>query len=258
MKQVKLDPLTHLDADKKAYQRTAQVEIQIAAALEMERSELPERVRMRDYNAQAYLQEECLVYLVRHFRRNDNDDLTGELLNQLAARVSKHVHGQLLQFLHASYVEECYQGVIHTMTCRLIDLATDKDDFAQVRFWHWLNLLTFNLARPYLKRQKVGNVTSSLDTFTDKDEKEKLFSTADEISTPDLRLLGKETIQILNQLTADVRTAFVLRYYAGWEIENQNPQVRTISNYFNVTPKTIRNWINRAHEELRARLGGRE
>ena len=51
------------------------------------------------------------------------------------------------------------------------------------------------------------------------------------------------------------RTAFVLRYYAGWPIEDSDPTVPTISRHFSKTPRTIRNWMNAAEATLAAWRG---
>ncbi len=258
MNQVKIGPLTHVGTDNKRYQRSPEVEAQITAALQLSSEKLQECIRIRDYTLPGYLKEECLVYLIRHFRKIGDDDLVGELFNQLAVSIRKQAHSQIKQFLHQAYVEDCYRDVVNAVICRLLNLQSDKDDFAQIRFRLWLKQLTFNTARPYFRRQEEEKTTFSLDTFTDSDKREKLYTARDDAPLPDRRLLGKESIQSLNFLSPDERNVFLLRYCAGWEVENQNPQVLTISKYFNVTPRTIRNWISRAQKKLDEQLGGKE
>ena len=56
----------------------------------------------------------------------------------------------------------------------------------------------------------------------------------------------------MSQLKEPLRSAYLLRHYYGWQIENQDPNVQTISWRFNKTPRTIRNWLNKAEKCLEA------
>src|SRR5207253_1635233 len=49
----------------------------------------------------------------------------------------------------------------------------------------------------------------------------------------------------LSRIPEPQRSAFALKHYYGWPIEDQDPNVRTISRQFGVDPRTIRNWLKR-------------
>lgn len=66
------------------------------------------------------------------------------------------------------------------------------------------------------------------------------------ITTERLVLLGDG----LRALSEPYRAAFILRYYAGWPIQDRDPTVPTISRHFGKDPRTIRNWLAKAEEEL--------
>ena len=46
------------------------------------------------------------------------------------------------------------------------------------------------------------------------------------------------------------RTVFVLRHYQGWPVESKHPGDPTISGYFGVTSRTVRNWLTTAEKRL--------
>ena len=46
------------------------------------------------------------------------------------------------------------------------------------------------------------------------------------------------------------RTAFILCHYEGWPIKSDDPSEVTISTYFDVTPRTIQNWLVVAEKSL--------
>ncbi len=56
--------------------------------------------------------------------------------------------------------------------------------------------------------------------------------------------------EALDHLEQPYREAFLLRYFAGWPIQNRDPRVRTISRHFRRDPHTIRTWLRKAKEIL--------
>ena len=62
----------------------------------------------------------------------------------------------------------------------------------------------------------------------------------------------------LSRVKEPYRTAYLLRNYAGWPIEDQDPNVPTISRKFGVDPRTIRNWLKAVEDELQSWRGEQE
>ena len=56
--------------------------------------------------------------------------------------------------------------------------------------------------------------------------------------------------EALASLEEPQRSVFVLRYYQGWPVESKHPGEPTISGYFGVTSRTIRNWLTSAEKRL--------
>lgn len=261
--QIQIEPLTHQSLDGTTYRRSQKVEAQIVEAIQLERPALIDRIAIMDFKAIGFFQEECLVYLIRRSLLEDDNDLASALLSRLEMRISKKVNNVISKHLRRHYVDECFDAVVHEVTCRLIDLETDRDDFAQVCFWLWLDGRTFNVLRKHLRLQKEGNVTDALNDVDEADDEEserrkKIEPLKDKSPLPDLQAMGAEAYKLLDRLTKNERMAFLLRHYDGWEVENKDPSVMTISRFFERTPKTIRNWLNSAEEKLQKWQGGQQ
>ena len=260
-----IEPLTRRSHDGKTYQRSQEVEAQIVDALLLERSVLIERVAIRDFKAPGYFKEECVVYLVRKFQRDSDSDLVSGLMNSLAMRMARQVHSQISKLLHREYVDDCCQDVMLEAARRITDLTSDGDDFAQVRFGLWLQRITFKTLRPYFRSQRQDRMTDA-DSGGDENPKSRKRPLKDATPLPDQqlieaetrKLLEKEADKLLEKLDPNERTAFLLRHCAGWEVENHDPSVMTISRYFNRTPRTIRNWLRGAEEKLQKCQGGQQ
>src|SRR6266540_5920786 len=93
---LRIEPLTHRGRDGKVYTRTREVESQIREALSLDRTVLCERVAIERYTTPGFIKEECLVYLIRLFLREGEDELVSHLMNSLATRIARRVHSQAL------------------------------------------------------------------------------------------------------------------------------------------------------------------
>ncbi|MBK9314543.1 MAG: sigma-70 family RNA polymerase sigma factor [Acidobacteria bacterium] len=259
MKTIKIDPLTRTNLGGKPYQRTPQVESQIVEALALDESELAERLDIRDFKTEGYFQEECLVYMIRRYQREERKDLVNKLTERLIQRCAKRINDRVSFSLDPVYVDDCYGEVIAVGFGQILDLDSDRGDFAQVRFWLWLDRVISNVMQRYWKRQRKDWVTDSIDCDEEEDEgrglalHQKLEAVADKSAPPDWHFVTAEALRLLNP---NERQAFLLRHYAEWEIENQNPEVMTISRYFDRSPRTIRYWLTSAEKKLQDWKGG--
>jgi RNA polymerase sigma factor (sigma-70 family) len=261
----RIDPLTHRDANGKTYRRSREVESQIVEALSLEQSALRERVAVERHTTPGYLKEECIVYLIRRFLRNHEFDLPNHLMNCLATRIARRVHSHVLKSLHWSLVDDCSQDVMVAVTRLIIDLTSDRDDFAQVKFGPWLQRVTFNALRPYLRSQKQERA-SEVDAEELEKSNGKKHPLKDGALLPDelviraeSHLLREKAAQkLLAKLNPEEREAYLMRHRDGMEIENQDPHVMTISKHFGRSSKTIRKWLKGAEEKLQELQGGQQ
>jgi DNA-directed RNA polymerase specialized sigma24 family protein len=239
-----IKPLSHPDGDGEEFKRSPQVEAQILEALSLSPAYLQERVAIGDFQQYGYLKEECVVYLIRELRSSGEFSLADELIRHLALRIAKRVHRQISKSLNESFVVECFNDVISEVTCRILNLKSDADDYAQVRFGRWLKLLTFKLMRPYFEAQKRARISDS-DSELREDQKTRKKEPADTRTlSPEKTLLNKEALNLLVGIDPMKRTAYILRHAENWEIV-------AISKFLGRSTKTISKWLKEVQAELR-------
>ena len=254
-------PLTRKNADGEIYRRPAVVDEQIQAALKLDAEALRVRSRITDKESSEFLKEEAIVYLIRHNHKAGNRPTVGALSESLLNRCAKFMDGKL-KSLKPSMREDGYAEVVKELFVRILNLECDRGDFLQVRFWIFLERLTVQVFRGQLKQQTIQQNTIRLTSLPGYDEedldqlKRKGHLSLQNTFTPptfDTEVIDRILInKALSRLNGRFRTAYLLRHYWGWPIEDQDPCVQTISRHFNKTPRTIRNWLRKAEQKLEA------
>lgn len=249
-------PLTRLDPQRsgEVYQRLDSVEKQISEAQTLGSADLVRRFQVRNYNAPEYLQEECLVYLIRKHLYEDNQELVNSLVTELLGRCAKRINAKIETLLQPVYVEDCFRDAVGALFEQVLDLKDDRGDFAQVRFWVFLDARVSNVLRGYMKRQSEDRKTDPLDAEPDDADFNPSVNSALRTEGEDI-IEHVEILKGLEVLEQPLRNAFIMRHYGEWEIENKDPDVPTISKHFGVSSRTVRRWLAAADEKLRLRRG---
>ena len=252
------EPLTRRNAGGDVYQRLATVDRQIQEVLKLDPEELRRRLEVRDEAAPDFLKEESLVYLIRYYRKVGNRQHVNDLSTCLVKRCAKLTYGRLGS-LGADARDDGYSEVVEELFARILDLDSDRGDFLQVRFWVVLERLTVNVFR-----KQVNQVELESTGDYDQETIDSLIQQGAVVVVPttfasrsaESEAIDKVLIEAaLHQLEEPLRSAYLLRHYWSWPIEDQDPSVQTISQHFGKTPRTIRNWLSRADESLEAWRG---
>jgi hypothetical protein len=238
------------------YFRRPEVEGQIAEALAMQTGPLLRRVREREPGADGHLKEECLVHLIREFARRGEAETSREIAEELAVRCMDFVKNHVRRLVGDENVEDCRNDVLAQTFGLIRDAETDRADYLEVSFWHFLKrqsdaayFCTASLAKE--------RITDSFDDAIETEEGE-----VSKVNQPsgDFRIEAFDQIRLregLLRLPPDIRTAFVLHYLDGHPLESSDPHAMTVSKYFGKTPRTIRNWLARGVELVTAGPGGK-
>ena len=250
-------PLTRRNADGVLYERTQRVEEQIVEALAMAPAALVERARIQDYRAADYLQEECLVYLIREYHRQGQCALVDDLSAVLIDRVTRIV-GAKLWILGRELATEAFADVVADIFPAIVDMESDAADFAQVRFRFYVERRATSAFRHYRCRAEEAAL------FAD-GEDDAAVSVQDQPdvdgdAVEDAAIARGELDEALPGLAVieePYRTAFILRHFGRWPIEHKDPDIPTISGRFGRDPRTIRNWLKKAEQALEAWRGVR-
>lgn len=253
---VPVQPLTRRNREGTVYRRDPGVESQIDRALALEPARLLDYARLMDRACPGYLQEEALVYLIRAYHGRGERTVVNALSEALIRRCAKSINDRL-QALGPQAVEDAFRDVIAEVFEMILDLASDRGDYLQVRFWIVVKRRTITVFGRYVRHAQVAQETVRLAALAghdlDREDDDPSPSgsprrtLAEPAITTEQLILSRDG---LNALTEPHRTAFVLRYYAEWPVEDDDPAVPTISRYFDKTPRTIRNWLAKAEETL--------
>lgn len=241
MKEIELIPIIQRNKDGELYQRSPEVESQIREALTLDRKKLIERADQKDYGSDDYFQEECSVYLIRAFRIGGEAELADKLMIALIDRCKKHIDTILRKWLAPHYIEDCFPEVIDEMIGQIFDMSSGKSNFAETRFWVWLDGRIFNVLRKYLKIQKEDSKT---------DNYEEHFR--DSRTRVDKALERKDgLVKAWNLLTERERQIYKMRYDWKWQVFSEVQEVQTISKHFGVSARMVQKWFEKVEEKLR-------
>ncbi len=216
--------------------------------------------KIRDFRSPHHLGEECLVYLIREYKRSGNKQVETALIQALVRRFAKQLNDKL-QGLGPELVEQAYQDVVSDLFTYILDLNSDAGDFSQVRFWVFFKARQVNVFNTYDRQIKEAQNTVPWDKVAGYDDggegdeseyvqpTERISPVQPEVPqiTPEMWDKYREG---LNSLPEPQRTAFVLRHWGNWEIESKDPTVPTLSDYFNRSPRTIYYWLEQAEQAL--------
>jgi DNA-directed RNA polymerase specialized sigma24 family protein len=242
-------PLTRSKADGSgAQERLPEIETEISRLLEAHWESLLVQLQISNQEAEGYVEEEALVFLLRAAAEAGDAEILNEASRILLTRCQKRISGYVRKFnVRLEDFDDCVSDVVSDLFIKLYDLSSNVCDFAQVRFWLFLKRFCFNSLSKYQLRQPFVDKTDSIDETNP--ETGQGLDIADEIK--DFSPVDNEDLKKgLAVLPEPIRTAYILRVGEGWQIDSIEPGVPTLSKYFGKTEKTIRNWLLRAEDLL--------
>lgn len=270
-------PLTRRNRQGAVYQRTEAVEKRIRSALSLKPAVMIEEARIRNYKAPNYLQEECLVYLIREYKSRGERRVVMELSVILLLRCSKYINEGVRNLRsergdHSERVEHAFRDVVTELFDQILDLESDRGDFLQVRFWPVVDKLRIGAFKRHLKdlHRAEGAVTwDSVAGYEQRSEegedqrsRKHRASNSEpsqeaDPSTEQRAAYLDAAREVLAHVDEPYRAAFILRHYHDWPIETKDTRLPSISRYFGKTPHTIRDWLKRTKEMIEEWKGER-
>lgn len=236
-------PLTHRAQTGELYYRRPEVERQIAETLGQNRASIEKRLREHDKASELFLKEECLVYLIRDFARRSDDAMASEISNELAVRCMDFIKNQVRRLVNFADLEECRNDILMQTFERIYDFETDRADYLEVSFWNYLKRLSDDAIEKYNTAQRREWLTDSFDEVVETEEgtKSKVGEPSGNLSEELFDSLRLREALLL--LPPHIRTAFIMHYLDGYQIESNDPNVPTLAKHFNKSPRMIRNWL---------------
>ena len=246
-------PLTHHSAEGGVYTRRADVEAEIERMLALDPSRW----------TAVGLKSETVVHLIRRLWRTGEKTVLGRLLDALAKRTTRIATASARGF--SPTITEEIVGVVGLEVIELVlaEQTSGQSEFLECAFDLAVQRRAFKQAakRKQLRRTRQfpihvseddGAVTDGAQTVPDDGP-----SPEDLAAEREFRALAP--VQIPRALAAisnpDHRLAVDLHHIQGWPITDQDPSRQTVSTYFGVCDRTIRNWMRTAFSEMRNELG---
>lgn len=247
-------PLTRSTKAGTPYVRPPEVESQLNELLGESAAEQLARAKCTDKGASQFLKDECLVYVVREAWLADDSALYSELSQQLIRRCIRAIQRTLrLLGVAADDLQDVYGDVITEMMTAILD-DEGAGDFYQAKFRRALRFLTLKVHARY-ERQHERLMTENRLYAPRSEEDEEDGSLEEWVRQPGD--VAEDAVQLLEirQALAAIRDprhqqAFVLHHYDDWPIETQDPLAPSVSGHFEVTPRTVNNWLRAAERDL--------
>jgi len=260
-----VNPLSGRNSANDLYQRDVAVEKQIQSAIILTDEQIIANARIHEKEAEAYLQEEAIVYLIKLSKQEDNENLYNSLSNILLERIEHQVKFHLRAF-EEGLKEEAYNEFLARLFHHILR-ADGKGDFLQVRFWLALNRLAITVFHRFKNREQRERKLLDPGEFAAREENDDGEDDADEDFIEPQRLIPGENrwssveqwsliSEAMQNLDENIRRAYFLYYFLGWQIETIDSNEPSVSDHFGKTPKTIRNWLHKANAALENKWRG--
>jgi len=194
--------------------------------------------------------EETIVYFIREYRRRGIQDVAWTLLETLVDRIAGHVSRKLARWrLPYDEQEDCI-GDLTAAVCEAALSLAPGDEFWEARFWVCLDRRLYALVekRQAMRDAEIRPGDDGRDTEDGVSGVDGIFARiADPNVSPETMALRKAA---LSELTELERQAVYLKYIERIPEESDDPSRQTIAKMLNVTGRTVRNYLRRAHKKL--------
>lgn len=258
-KKIAARPLTKRDSARNLYVRPKRIEAQINEILSQDLATLKPRLAVTDNQLPDYLLSECLVYLIRDSRRNNDDAILNAVFPILLTRCEKILLAKIRDTEHsnAAYVREEVLGQFGEL------FATDGTeencddlDYFECRFNQAFRTFYIDLIRSESTRLKrfVSLSDQAAQSNSHEEIPDQVIEAVQSPNTVENAVIQRELREAIDTLTDDERRAVNLYYVEGYKIESKNPAEETVATICNVSGRTIRNRLAKAIAKLSSLL----
>jgi len=133
-------PLTKRRSDRALYSRRKDVEEALARLIEQSREEIIAALKIRDTSSPLYVKSECIVYLIRDTRHDNDESYFNDLYRELMRRLSSalpRVGGERIDVSERVHAADARDRVRDTFVRKLIEDRAEPGaalDYFEVMF----------------------------------------------------------------------------------------------------------------------------
>lgn len=243
-----LEPLTRLGR-----KRLPRVNAEIISAASLPTAELIAAGRNRNEASPGFLSAEAIVYFIRRASRAEDLPTLNALFGELYGRCQPFFRGKVRGFAK-DWQDDIKQAVLKKVAEDLL-AEDDRGDFAQERFWTYLEKKTLTACGDaQKKRDRSVSLDDELQSADDEED-----PTKPPAPTPEELAFRNEARRLLHKLPPDLRRLFIMRHELGMKIGSDDwtaddPKELTLARYFQVPGRTIRNRLNKVAKLLKELL----
>lgn len=252
-------PLTKTKPDGAHYVRPSRIEAQIDETLQLPLPELRIRLLITNPDAAGHLSHECLVHLVRHGRRTDDQALMSAVLPVLLARCEANLLVKVSDDRMpdaASLRQEILDELTDLFARDTTSHGSDELDFFECKFNRAFRTLRIDAVRREVRRRRTiaaADLPRSEDT-SEVDAYEDAFARISDafrvLPTQERHALREPLVRAIEALPPDERKAVILVHVLGYKEESEDPNEETAATRCHCTGRTIRNRLMRAAAKL--------
>lgn len=242
------DPSVMPALTRNGYTRYEKTDGDIAALVAGSEPELLRAFAETDETRPNYRCSEALIFFLRRASRQNELALRNKLFDLLLVRCQIYFRGAVRGFDPVTRMD-VQQDVLADLA-RLITAADDSGDFLECRFLSYLQRETARargkMRQRFHRAPLIGDIVEDADAedlFVANHRHEQVLAEAD-------RARVREGVAMLPE---PYRELIVLRYFEGWQIgDERNPDRDgggrvTLAKKYDVTPRTIQNWLAKAY-----------
>jgi len=255
-----IPPLTKRSEDNVPYTRTPRVEARIKELIASPPELIVEQVGIGDPDSPQYVPSEALVHLLRWKTVSEHHPGYTTIWETLMARVLTQIGCTTDPEAPLSRRDDIVRNYVAD---RLVDLLvshyhspSDSLDFYEARFGRALKTLKIDgerrFQREMKKREPVEVEPASGEISVEVEKSAGSFDPIEPNKLDDLDYRNRLDAAI--DLLEPMQQKIIHMLRLGYQIESENPAVRTISATLNRTPKTIRTQRDKAFIRLRELL----
>lgn len=250
--------LTRLDTNGDPFTRLPDVESQIRSLLTTDPAEIAARTSLPKTDSAGHLRDETLVYFFREWHRDIAEGDADVQKEYALSSVFEEIERRFFKYLRKSKhrpkdnreFEDWAQNVSGGFIEKLMDLETDRVDFAEVRFISFAAMEALGKVRKTVSEAVKKAALVSLDN--EDGDGPPIQPILDELSPEKMAMLREG----LMALPRELREVVILLDFEGWQSESGDPRELTVSGYLGVSSKTVRNRHDKAREILMDYIGG--
>ena len=224
------------------YVRPPEIETAIDVALQEDLATRVRRAHVRDRASSDYLRTECLVHLVREAIRVDDAPAQEKLIPILFLRCEAILISKVPDSMQRA--EEIRSEVLGRLSELIAEDAEDRTrgvlDFYETRFGLAFKRLRLTVERAFRRRARERST----------DDPRQYVEEPATTSTLEDLVFDQQRLATLDLLPDDERSALVLHYLNGLDIESVDPTKHTVATALGVTGRTVRNLLARARAKL--------